>query len=286
MIELSSHGLSISLHHPEDGFYRGTRFDRSGVFGSLRFNGVEFCGQWFEAYDPFMHDAVLGPAEEFSPLFLPEGTLKIGVGLLAPADESSYDRFRLMDVLDPGIWTVESPSAEESLFRHYLPGYYTYEKIVRLSGDNAFEILHTLSADIPLKGDVYNHNFFTLGHIGTGPGRRIDIPFAVEGDWREEYDNASLDSAGFRFLSEVKKGPSVYMGNIRPLAACGEPYSFTVREQSLNGVMPAVHVRASVPMDHAVMWANHRIACLEPYNTFEVLPGESFHWSIRYELSV
>ena len=60
--------MTLELHHPLDGYYQGTRFDRSGVFKSLVFKGVEMCGEWFQKYSPTMHDAVLGPAEEFSPV--------------------------------------------------------------------------------------------------------------------------------------------------------------------------------------------------------------------------
>ena len=74
MYEIASEKLKMVLHRPSDGFYQGTRFDRSGVFDSLQFDGVELCGRWFSRYDPFMHDAVCGPAEEFSLFVLPNGT--------------------------------------------------------------------------------------------------------------------------------------------------------------------------------------------------------------------
>ena len=64
---LSNDTLKAVLHEPLDGFYRGTRFDRSGVFDSISFKSVEIAGRWFSAYNPYMHDAVCGPAEEFSP---------------------------------------------------------------------------------------------------------------------------------------------------------------------------------------------------------------------------
>ena len=32
-----------------DAFYRGTRFDQAGVITSLKLNGREFYGPWFEA---------------------------------------------------------------------------------------------------------------------------------------------------------------------------------------------------------------------------------------------
>ena len=114
--------MKLELHHPLDGYYQGTRFDRSGVFKSLEFNGIDLCAPWFAKYSPTMHDAVCGPAEEFS--FIPVGScrLKPGVGLLAP-DSEPYDRFRLYGIQDPGRWTVES-SGESTVFRHFLEPYY------------------------------------------------------------------------------------------------------------------------------------------------------------------
>ena len=101
------------MHEPLDGFYQGTRFDRSGVFGSVSFGGVEFCAPWYERYDPLMHDAVLGPAEEFSPIFLPapsspRAVLKIGVGLLrfrmtAPTTVSACTKSQ---TLASGAWSI------------------------------------------------------------------------------------------------------------------------------------------------------------------------------------
>ena len=132
MKSISCDSLRLSLHEPLDGFYQGTRFDRSGVFGSVSFGGVEFCAPWYERYDPFMHDAVLGPAEEFSPIFLPapsspRAVLKIGVGLLSLPDDGPYDRFRLYEIADPGEWSLEH-TADSVSFCHVVPGYYKYIK--------------------------------------------------------------------------------------------------------------------------------------------------------------
>src|SRR5579862_6061900 len=47
-----SNGLITARIAPPDlarGFYRGTRFDQAGVITSLKLNGREFYGPWFEA---------------------------------------------------------------------------------------------------------------------------------------------------------------------------------------------------------------------------------------------
>ena len=56
---------SIYLPDAKTGYYRGARFDWSGVVSSLTYKNHEYFGQWFEQYDPTLHDAITGPVEEF-----------------------------------------------------------------------------------------------------------------------------------------------------------------------------------------------------------------------------
>src|SRR3569833_1290242 len=81
-VALSNGTISATLYPPgENAFYRGTRFDHAGVIGSLKLNGREFYGPWFENVGT-VHDfawtdgkvtasqasATMGPAEEFDPV--------------------------------------------------------------------------------------------------------------------------------------------------------------------------------------------------------------------------
>jgi hypothetical protein len=114
--ELSNGQLRLKVYLPDAkaGFYRATRFDWSGMIGSLLYKGHEFYGPWFQRVDPSVRDfsyegadivaspctAAVGPAEEFvtdanQPLGYqeakPGGTfVKIGVGVLKKADDSAY----------------------------------------------------------------------------------------------------------------------------------------------------------------------------------------------------
>ena len=270
--------MLLELHHPLDGYYEGTRFDRSGVFKSLVFNGTELCAPWFEQYSPTRHDAVLGPAEEFS--LLPAGPywLKPGVGLLAP-DPEPYDRFKLYDVIDPGRWDVEERGMSH-VFHHALDGYYSYTKEVRIVSERSLEIAHELKVRIPWDGTVYNHNFFTMGKMETGPSRRIDFPFRPEGTWRASYDSVAFTDGGIRFSRLLREGESVYSGDIHQAGEAGMPYDITLREGPLS-----VHIQGDVPVIHTVFWANHRIACVEPYNRLVAEPGETLRWTLRYQCS-
>ena len=65
--ELSNSTIRATLYLPDaqQGYYRGTRFDWSGAITSLKWNGHEYFGPWFDRHDPKIHDAITGPVEEF-----------------------------------------------------------------------------------------------------------------------------------------------------------------------------------------------------------------------------
>jgi hypothetical protein len=65
-----SNGLieaNLYLPDAKNGFYRGTRFDWSGVINSLKFKDHEYFGEWYQKHDPKRHDAITGPVEAFDP---------------------------------------------------------------------------------------------------------------------------------------------------------------------------------------------------------------------------
>src|SRR5258706_12549748 len=67
---ISNSRIRAELYVPDarSGYYQGTRFDWSGVISSLDWKGHGYFGQWFQRYDPKLHDAITGPVEEFSGL--------------------------------------------------------------------------------------------------------------------------------------------------------------------------------------------------------------------------
>lgn len=294
MVTISNNTLKITLHAPdgEKGYYRGTRFDWAGVFASIEYNGCNYAEEWFEGYSPVRHDAVCGPAEEFSPIGLDdvepgEPFLKIGVGMLEKM-EGEYDRFKLHKIQDPGTRSVEV-TKDSIIQTHNLDsaqGYaYEYVKEIRLTGENSFSIHHRLvnKGSKALKGEVYNHNFFTLGLLQTGESRQLDFPFKPEGDWRAEYSEVGFTETGVRFTRTLKKGESVYSGNIHEAGKglTGSPNAFVLKEiQTGRGVSAS----CTLPMSRAVFWSYHLIACIEPYSDFCVAPGKSFAFAIDYAL--
>lgn len=295
MITVSNDSLKITLHAPDgaEGYYRGTRFDWAGVFAGIEYRGCNYAEPWFDDYSPEKHDAVCGPAEEFSPLGLDEveaggAFVKIGVGELEKM-EGEYDRFRLHRILNPGRRTlcVTEDTVVQSHFLTTEQGYaYEYFKEIALIGENSFRIRHRLvnTGRKVMKGDVYNHNFFTLGLLETGESRQLDFGFKPEGNWRSEYSEVGFTESGIRFTRTLVKGESVFTGNLHEAGKGfeGSPSDFELREVRTER---GVKARCVLPMTKAVFWSNYRVACIEPYIDFCIAPGEEFYFDIDYTLS-
>ena len=285
---LPSWRVKLYLPDLQNGYYRGTRFDHAGVFASVRLFGKEFCAPWLEACDPLRHDNVQGPAEEWGvagfDAAAPGGTfLKIGVGLLERPDEQPYDHFRLYRIADPGRRELRHDGTSVTM-RHILDGYYDYTKTIRLGRLGEMDILHSLTAFTPLRSDVYNHNFFTLGSYSIRPGREVRFPYPVTGSWREDYTSVNaLPATEIGFLKPLRKGNTVFCGGIHSAFDDPSPYAFTIRHE---GTGQTVEVSSPTPFHRANFWANHRVACIEPFVEFALSPGETFTQEIRYELSI
>ena len=228
-----------------------------------------------------------GPSEEFGEIGFDaaapgETFLKIGVGRLIRPDDKPYDHFRLYEVADEGHRELQA-NRHTATFRHILDGCYDYTKTIRISGPGQMQILHELrnTGKAPLKSHVYNHNFFTLGKNYVGPGRSILFPYAISGAWRQHYEGVSEGPGiSIDINRKLKPGESVFMGNIRPVFDERSPYDILIKTSTYAGA--AVRVTSPTPFDWANFWSNHRVACIEPFVEYEILPGESFRQELNY----
>ena len=195
----------VCLPDAECGYYRGTRFDWSGVVRDLRSRGHRYVSEWQPRHDSLRHDGLTGPADEFTQIGYEQARpgqefLKIGVGTLRRFSDQPYDRFRLYEIADPGIREVTA-ERDRVEFRHRLLSDeygYDYRKTLRLTDAPGLRIEYTLKnlGPAPLTGHVYNHNFFTPDRMATGPDTSIHFPFRPEGTWREAYDSVALTPDG------------------------------------------------------------------------------------------
>ena len=285
-------GLELTLFAPDfnGGYYRGTRFDHSGIFRRIVKDGFVFADEWFDGYDPYRHDTVCGTSEEFGQNGYEDvepGSffLKTGVGLLLKEDDSPYDHFKLYKVADAGSWTVTCRD-DEALFVHLVESddwSYVYEKRVRIIDGDTFEITHHLcnTGVEVIEGQTYNHNFFTFGDQRPGPEIEIDFPFMPCGTWRAEYDSVALSEKGIRYSRPILQGESVFMGNINPMdgtEVTGEVFSMSAAGRKVT-------FASDRPFDHIVFWSNHRVGCIEPFIPYRLESGEESEWTYTYKLS-
>jgi len=297
--EISNGIITAKLYLPdhENGYYRATRFDWSGVISSLAYKGHQYFGQWYDNYDPLINDAIMGPVEDFSPLGYEEAKVggvfvKIGVGALEKIKEEKYRFSHTYNLVNGGEWKVKTYQKRVE-FRHELidaDGYgYLYTKVVELVDDKPILVLkHTLEniGIQPIKTSVYNHNFFVIDQEMTGPNIKTTFPYKVYLDNSEEKKKVNFNGLGMvsdhtiSFSRYFEKGENVYTDALMGFRDLPEDYQFSVMNTKTGA---GVKVTGDKALEKIVYWANPRTYCAEPYIRLELDPGETINWKNEYD---
>ena len=280
----------ILLPDPEQGYYRGTRFDWSGVIQSLRFDRHEYFGPWFDKYDPLHHDCIMGPVDAFLPIGYDQARpgdrfLMIGVGLLERVDERAWEFVRTYPMGNGGKWSA-SAGVDQVRMTHILEDAalaYRYSKTVALvPGKPVMRISHRLdnTGRTPLKTLSYNHNFFVMDQKPVGAGYAAEFPRPITG--RFETGAALVEVAGRRFTLRRKfeASESIFCVGIGGQDPAGTGYAIHV-ENTLAGA--GVAITCDRPAVRVDFWANPRTFCPEPYVEVAAEPGSAAEWTITYE---
>lgn len=278
------------LPDPANGYYRGTRFDWSGNMPSLRTKNHEYFGQWFDKYDPQLHDAIMGPVEEFKTnnagLGYDEaktgGTfIRIGVGVVRKPEEKAYRNFHTYEIVDPGRWTVKR-SSDRISFIHELSdenGYaYKYTKTFRLlKGKPQMVIDHALEnkGSKHIATQQYNHNFFVIDGKPTGPDSVVQFPFELQATRAFPNKLAAAHGKEIRYSAELEKGQSTYA------EFAGAP-AYDVRLENRQA-KAGVHIKGDKPIAKLVYWSIRTTFCPEPYIDLSAAPGQAAKWKYTYD---
>lgn len=291
--------IRARLYLPDatSGYYRGTRFDWSGVIASLEAGGHSYFGVWFDKYDPKLHDAITGPVEEF---FTSAGALgydtaaegqtfiRIGVGTLRKPKEPAFQRFFTYDIVDHGKWKVAAKK-DAVTFEHILrdpsSGYaYQYRKTVRLvPGKPEMVIEHTLknTGSKAIVTDVYNHNFMVMDGQPTGPDFTIGFNFAPKAS-RDMGALAEIHGKDLTYPRQFQAGETV----VAELSGFGDAsvsdHEFRVVNRKTGA---AVRITGDRPLSKIVFWSASRVLSPENYVSLSIAPGRESKWSVRYEFS-
>ncbi|HTX39834.1 MAG TPA: hypothetical protein VME43_32675 [Bryobacteraceae bacterium] len=310
--EMSNSGIRLKIYLPDAkaGFYRATRFDWSGMIGSVVYKGHEFYGPWFQRVDPRVRDfsyqgaeivaspctAAMGPAEEFvtgtdQALGYQEakagGTfVKIGVGALKKPDDSAYNHFRLYEIADPGKWSVRR-AADWIEFTQELSdpasGYgYIYRKTVRLAqGKPGLQIEHSLrnTGKKPIDSNVYDHNFLRIDGEAPGPDYTVTVPFRIESDHPPNKDFAEIRGRQIVFLKTLANRDRVSTAMQGFHDQAGD-YDIRV-ENKKAGV--GVRITGNRPLESEALWSIRAVLAVEPFIHISIAPGQEFTWSMKYD---
>jgi hypothetical protein len=286
--QISNGTVTAKLYLPdaEKGYYRGTRFDWSGQVYSLTTGGHEYFGQWFEKYDPKLHDAIMGPVEEFfdSPGYDEakpgETFVRIGVGTLRKREEREFRRFGTYDIVDAGKWTTK-PGKDRIEFTHELTGpngyAYRYTKTMRLDGKKPRLVIeHKLrnTGQKAIASAQYNHNFFVIDAQPTGPGVKVTFPFDLKAIEPFKSDAGEVRGREIVYNKELQPRQSVF-----GLFEGGPVYDVRMEHAKAGA---GVHITGDRPVSRIVYWSIRTTFCPEPYVDLRVEPGQETSWTYTY----
>ncbi len=284
-IGISNGALRAELYLPdaEQGYYRATRFDWSGVIASLDSEKHSYFGQWFDRYDPKLHDSITGPVESFQAIgyeTAQEGGrfLRIGVGWLAKPKEARVNDFHTYEILDSGKWSVRSgPDWVE--FTQELPGAYIYRKTVRLV-KNQMVLEHNLknTGAAALDTQVFNHDFYMLDGQPTGPDILVRFPFEPQPESEWHGPQGEVRGKEIVYRDELPKGASVY-GWLKGFSGSVADYDFTVEDRKTGARVRQVGDR---PIARVNFWSIRTTVCPEAYVHVHADPGKEDTWKITY----
>ena len=306
-VQISSDRVLAEVYLPdtEIGFYRGTRFDWSGVISSLEYAGHRYYGAWYTKFIPEVHDfiydkgdiiaglqsAITGPAEEFPQPQGYEGAkpgatfVKLGVGVLRKPDDSPYSCYENYEIVDSGTWSVRAAPASvefEQVVTDPASGCgYQYRKSLRVaSGRSELAIEHSLRniGRMPIEAEQYNHNFLTLDSAQIGPDLVITFPYPIQAVSQPDPQVTAVEGNDIRFVRRLANQDAVSF----PIVGFGREapdYDFRVENR---GTAVGLRVTGDRPLTRMALWSIRTVLSIEPFIDVSCGPGGSVSWTYTY----
>ena len=290
--EISNGIIKAHLYLPdaENGYYRATRFDWSGIISSLEYDGHSYFGQWYKKYSPTIHDAIMGPVESFSPLNYektePGGTfVQIGVGVMTKPDEKKHNAFKLYPIVDPGKWETEKEADKVQFTQVLNDDNYSYEytKTVQfIKGKPEMVLSHILknTGNRTIETKVYNHNFFVIDNQPTGKGFEMIFPKNISGTGRGIGDIAVIEGNKIVFKRDLVAGESIYCSSLEGINNSVKDFDIKI-ENRITGA--GARITGDQPLSRLVLWGSSTTLCPETYISIKLEPGKEFSWKYFYE---
>jgi hypothetical protein len=299
-IILENNEMKATIYTPNSktGYYRGSRFDWSGMVGRVEFRGHTYFADWQKPHAPDNPEHGIGPAEEFDmdapPGFaetkINESFMKIGVGKLVRSEQPANYFFNNRYVIDePGIWTITAGRrcAEFNQSLGDTRGWaYQYAKRISIE-ESKLIITHTLknTGTQPIASEQYCHNFISIDTAAIGPDYRVIFPFqpTITDDMAKGFEGlATLQKSVLQIAQILPEGRSLWasFGGLKNAAA---ENGFSV-ENMKTGAM--ISIKGTLPPSKFNFYAVRSAICPEPFVKIQAHPGESVTWSSELTFSV
>jgi len=290
--------LKVRYYLPdgEHGYYRGTRFDWSGLISQVDYAGHRFFCEFKQAHDPLNHDDICGTAEEFginNPAGYSEAKpggvfLKVGIGLLEKLNSEPYNFAHRYRIAQEGQWHLDKqPNQVE--FRQDFKGpegwAYSYTKTLLLDPHApVLRITRVLKNEgtRTIETDHYGHNFLKIDELPAGPEYLIRYPFVPRlGEASRPGGFVEIRDRSVAFLKELPPGESVWL-RIEGFAEAGDN-RITLRNRRSNAAM---EIATDQPATRMAFFSQGGVLSPEPFIAIRVAPGATQTWTTSYTFSV
>ena len=291
-VEISNGIIKANLYLPdaENGYYKGTRFDWSGVISSLEFNEHTYFGQWFDADNPPAFATIMGPVEAYAPLnyndaVIGESFVKIGVGALKKTSNENYSDFKNYEIVNPGKRSIKVKGNEVE-FIHILNTdkvSYQYTKIIKLiEHEQKMVISHVLknTGKHQIKTFGFNHNFLVIDNETIGKDFEMIFPVEVSGIGRGLGDIFEIEDKRLVFKRDIIGDESIAIKHLNGLNNNVDNFGVSIHNSKTGA---GVKITGDQPLSRFRLWGTARTICPETYIDIKVTPGETFSWSYFYE---
>jgi hypothetical protein len=282
----------VNLPDAQKGYYRSTRFDWAGVIPCLSYNGHTYFNPWRPEHNPLGHDSISGPVEEFkstdgglgyADAKAGELFVKPGVGVLRKVDDLPYKFQTFYPIVDNGKWETHSSKSKVS-FTHHLSsqlGYaYVYTKTLELEKGKPILLIHHQMKNTGTKTidtDVYDHDFFRLDNLPTGPDTVVHFAFEPKAT-RPLTNGGAINGKDLVYASELQERQTVST-QLTGYSTSPSDYSFKL-ENIKTGT--AVEQTGDAPITNLVFWSIRTTIAPEAYIHLHIPPGETQAWTIQY----
>ncbi len=286
----------VLLPDPKRGYYRGPRFDWSGMIWQVKYKDHTYFGEWKKPHDPEDVEGGISTAEEFgmgisgmpAPLGYNEAApgeyfIKIGVGLLEKIAEPHYRFGYPYKIIKPGDWKIENGKDwiefQQELKSKTGYGYFYTKRITLLKNRPEFIISRSLKniGSKPINTTHYSHNFVIIDDTPIGPNYRVELPFEPK---------AKRDLKG---IAEIKGNEIVFNRNLKKGEALFSELSGFKGTVEENGVIitnkktgAGMRIKGDLPVLEFNFFAVRTAVCPEPFVDLTVLPGEKEEWKTSY----